>query len=59
MTKPPSSGPHSDIDGVNRDGRVNTRTPDPQGNNAEDLQKADEKSKGHPDVGSVGAGSGA
>ncbi|MET0269490.1 MAG: hypothetical protein ABW173_03575 [Sphingomonas sp.] len=53
MAKPPPSGPHSDISGVNRDARVNTPTPDPQGNDAGDLDEADAKSKGQPNESSV------
>lgn len=53
MAKPPPSGPHSDIGGVNRDARVNSMTPDPQGNDAGDLDAADAKSKGQPNESSV------
>ncbi|WP_162527133.1 hypothetical protein [Sphingomonas solaris] len=53
MAKPPPSGPHSDISGVNRDARVNSPTRDPQGNDASDLDEADEQSKGQPDEDSV------
>jgi hypothetical protein len=57
MAKPPPSGPHSDITGVNRDARVNSPTHDPQGNNAGDLQDADDKSRGQPNEDSVGTDS--
>lgn len=58
MAKPTPSGPHSDIDGVNRDARVNSPTHDPQGNDAGDVDEADKESKGHPLQGGV-AGPGA
>jgi hypothetical protein len=53
MAKPPPSGPHSDITGVNRDARVNSPTHDPQGNDAGDLKDADDKSRGQPNEDSV------
>jgi hypothetical protein len=53
MAKPPPSGPHSDITGVNRDARVNSPTHDPQGNDAADLKDADDKSMGQPNEDSV------
>ncbi len=53
MAKPPPSGPHSDIAGVNRDARPGSFTPDPQGNKAGALQQADEQSKAQPNEGSV------
>lgn len=53
MAKPPPSGPHSDIAGVNRDARPGSFTPDPEGNKAGELQRADEQSKAQPDEDSV------
>ena len=51
MAKPPPSGAHSDIKGVNMDGRVNTPTRDGDVGNAEQLDDADEMSTGQPDEG--------
>lgn len=53
MAKPPPSGPHSDITGVNRDGRVNTPNRDADRGTAAELDEADKNSKGHPDEDSV------
>lgn len=53
MAKPPPSGPHSDISGVNRDARVNTPDRDPAKGTADDLEKANKASKGQPDRDSV------
>ena len=53
MAKPPPSGPHSDIDGVNRDARVNTPNRDPAKGSAAELDAADKQSKGQPDRDSV------
>jgi hypothetical protein len=51
MAKPPPSGAHSDIKGVNMDARVNTPTRDGDKGNAGDLDRADELSTGQPDEG--------
>jgi hypothetical protein len=51
MAKPPPSGPHSDIKGVNMDARVNTPTRDGDVGNAKELDQADELSVGKPDEG--------
>jgi hypothetical protein len=53
MAKPPPSGPHSDIKGVNMDARVNAPNRDPAKGNADDLENADTESVGRPDVGEV------
>ncbi|WP_156679855.1 hypothetical protein [Sphingomonas profundi] len=49
MAKPPPSGPHSDLTGVNRDARVNAPARDPKLGTAEEIDAADTQSKGHPD----------
>ncbi|HWW64169.1 MAG TPA: hypothetical protein VNZ43_05385 [Sphingomonadaceae bacterium] len=49
MAKPPPSGPHSDISGVNRDARVGVPNRDPAKGTAKELKKADEQSRGKPD----------
>jgi hypothetical protein len=51
MAKPPPSGAHSDIKGVNMDARVNTPTRDGDKGNAKELDDADELSAGQPDEG--------
>jgi hypothetical protein len=56
MAKPPPSGPHSDIKGVNMDARVNTPTRDPDLGTAKELDEADTKSVGRPDEGEVAPG---
>jgi hypothetical protein len=53
MAKPPPSGPHSDINGVNMDARVNAPNRDISKGTAEDLDKAGKKSIGRPDEGAV------
>jgi len=49
MAKPPPSGPHSDIEGVNRDARAGTPNRRPDKGTAADKQKAEQHSKGRPD----------
>ncbi len=51
MAKPPPSGPHSDITGVNRDARVNTPNRDPAKGGAEEKDAADKNSVGQPNEG--------
>jgi len=48
MAKPPPSGPHSDIEGVNRDARVGRPNRDLAKGTAEDIDTAEKKSKGRP-----------
>lgn len=49
MAKPPESGPHSDIDGVNRDARAGTPSKSPHPDPGEALDNADTQSKAQPD----------
>ena len=56
MAKPPPSGPHSDIKGVNMDARVNTPSRDPEQGTAKELDEADSQSVGQPDEGEVAPG---
>jgi hypothetical protein len=51
MAKPPPSGAHSDIKGVNMDARVNTPTRDGEVGNAGELDDADDLSAGQPNEG--------
>ncbi len=51
MANPPPSGPHSDIDGVNRDARVNTPNRKVDHGSAEELDQADKASVGQPNEG--------
>lgn len=48
MAKPPSSGPHSDIGGVNRDARIGRPNRDEKKGTAVDIERAEEQSKGRP-----------
>ncbi len=48
MSKPPPSGPHSDIDGVNRDARVGTPTNNPHPEPGSSLRDSKEQGKGRP-----------
>jgi hypothetical protein len=48
MAKPPPSGPHSDIKGVNMDARTGVPNRDPAKGTAQDKQKAEEQSLGRP-----------
>jgi hypothetical protein len=49
MAKPPPSGEHSDIDGVNRDARHGLPNTDPKLGTAKEVDEADKKSVGRPD----------
>ena len=49
MPKPPPSGPHSDISGVNRDARAGVPNRDPKKGTAADIARADRESIGRPD----------
>jgi hypothetical protein len=49
MPKPPSSTPHSDIDGVHAHERRNTDVAADLGNTAEDLKKAGDGDSARPD----------
>ena len=55
MAKPPPSGPHSDITGVNMDARVGVPARDPQQGTAKEVDEADTESIGHPDESEGGA----
>lgn len=48
MAKPPPAGPSSDIDGVNRDARVNAPLKKAELGTAESLEEAEQGSKGNP-----------
>ena len=48
MAKPPTSTPHSDIDGVHEDERPNTETANAVGQDNEDVELAAEESIGRP-----------
>lgn len=48
MSKPPPSGPHSDIDGVHRDERPNVETAIESGQTAANLGLARAAGKGYP-----------
>ena len=48
MAKPPPSGEHSDIKGVNMDARVGVPNRDPGKGTAKEKQEAEEESKGRP-----------
>ena len=49
MTKPPKSTPHSDIDGVHRDGKPNVESAVEAGQDTEDLALAAEENAARPD----------
>ncbi|MDB5690001.1 MAG: hypothetical protein JWL91_1877 [Sphingomonas bacterium] len=51
MAKPPPSGAHSDIKGVNMDARVNAPNRDADLGTAKELDEADTLSVGQPDEG--------
>jgi hypothetical protein len=53
MAKPPPSGPHSDIKGVNMDARVNAPNRDIDKGTAKELDEAGKESVGRPDEGKV------
>lgn len=46
--KPPKSTPHSDIDGVHKDGRRNVDTANDAGQDSGDLQRAGEETTARP-----------
>lgn len=48
MAKPPASGPHSDIEGVNRDARIGRPNRDPGKGTAATVDAAEKASKGRP-----------
>ena len=48
MAKPPETPPHSDIEGVNRDGRVGTPSSSSHADPGSALDHADKQSKGRP-----------
>lgn len=48
MPKPPQSTPHSDIDGVHRDARMNIDTANEAGQDTSDLQRAHEGTTARP-----------
>jgi len=48
MTKPPPSGPHSDLTGVNRDARAGVPNRDAGKGTAADIESAREHSRGKP-----------
>jgi hypothetical protein len=53
MAKPPADTPSSDIEGVNRDARVNTPNRDSSKDPGSQLERAGDESVGHPEEGSV------
>lgn len=48
MAKPPASAPHSDIDGVHRDGTRPSGTLPTRGADADDLRQASEEDAARP-----------
>ena len=48
MSKPPPSGPHSDLTGIDRDERPNIETADESGQTPANLGLAREAGKGYP-----------
>ncbi|HWH17618.1 MAG TPA: hypothetical protein VNT77_04670 [Allosphingosinicella sp.] len=48
MSKPPKSTPHSDIDGVNQDERLNVDSATESGQGSEELERARDEAKGRP-----------
>ena len=51
MPKPPSSPPHSDIEGVNRDGTRPSKKLSGRGDSTEALERAGRESAARPDHG--------
>ena len=49
MAKPPPSGPHSDIHGVNRDARVGVPSRDPDKGSSEEVGEAEDESAAKPE----------
>ncbi len=48
MAKPPPSGSHSDISGVNRDARVGIPNRDTGKGTAKDIHETEQENKGRP-----------
>ncbi|MDP8994644.1 MAG: hypothetical protein M3N07_06665 [Pseudomonadota bacterium] len=48
MPKPPKSTPHSDIDGVHEDEKLNVKSAGEAGETTADLKLAREQAKGRP-----------
>lgn len=48
MSKPPSSGSHSDLDGVHQDEKSNIETANESGQTAKNLGLARDEGKGYP-----------
>ena len=49
MAKPPKTPPHSDLDGIHEDELDNVEAANAAGQDASDLKRAAEESKGRPD----------
>jgi hypothetical protein len=49
MAKPPETPPHSDIEGVNQDGRVGTPNKSPHPNPGGAIDQAQEQSRARPE----------
>ena len=49
MSKPPPTPPHSDVDGVHRDGTRPSKPLPPHGQDGEDLERAARETVGRPD----------
>ena len=54
MAKPPPSGPHSDLNGVNQDARTGTPNRDPKKGSAKEKQQAELGSAGRPSRSATG-----
>jgi len=50
MAKPPPSGPHSDLHGVNRDARAGAPHKDASQGGAKEKDEAEKNSQGRPDM---------
>ena len=48
MAKPPKSTPHSDIDGVHQDEKLNVKTAQETGETGDDLRLAADEATGRP-----------
>ena len=48
MAKPPGTGPHSDIDGVDQDARAGRPDRSPGNGSAKQVRDAEDNSKGRP-----------
>lgn len=55
MSKPPETPPHSDIDGVHRDGTRPSKPLDPHDDDAGDLERAREENAGRPNQSGQGS----